>query len=112
MRFARTKKALAIALPVAALFGVTGCATATTACVVRHRYAIVIFQNGVGNNTSSFVSRFRLNITYRRHSRVHWLIYSHIVINATKSGNPSVVVRTYLVGHARSCSVDRVIAHQ
>ncbi len=47
-------------IPAVAALGLAGCASATTTCVVRHGYAIVIFQNGVGNSSKRFVTRFRV----------------------------------------------------
>jgi|SRR5271165_2732633 len=106
------KSLAATPLAAAAIFGMSGCAAATTTCTVQHRYAIVVFQSGVGNNSASYVTRFRLNVKYGVNDTVHWLIRAHIVLGAAAGNNPPVIVRTYRVGHALGCSVTGVRTHQ
>lgn len=107
----KSMKAIALApalAATAAILGLTACAAATTTCTVRHRYAIVIFQNGFGNNSTTFVTRFRLNVRYGHHNTAHRLIPARISLSAPNGNTPSLAVRTYRVGHARGCTVDKV----
>ena len=100
------------ALPAVLLLGLTGCASATTACVVRHGYAIVIFQNSIGNYNKRFVTHFRLNVRYGPHDVRQRVINSRIVLRAAKGGNPPPIVKTYRVGGAVGCRIDKVAAHR
>ncbi len=102
----------AAALCAAAIGALTGCGVPTSGCVVRHQYAIVVFQNDPGANAKSYVMRFRLNIRYGPRDVMHWLMRSDIGLPVRAGGNPPIVVRTYPVGRARSCSVDRVVEHR
>ena len=102
----------AIAVPAVAAFGLTGCATAVTSCVVRHGYAIVIFQNGMANPGDRFVTHFRLNVKYRPGNITRRLISARIKLKAANGANPPVVVRLYRVGRAVGCRVDKVAAHR
>jgi hypothetical protein len=106
------KVLVAVALPAAAMLALTGCASATTACVVQHGYAIVIFQNSIGNYNKRFVTHFRLNVRYGPHDVRQRFISSRIVLRAAKGGNPPPIVRTYRVGRAVGCHVDKVAAHK
>src|SRR6266702_4429467 len=87
----------AATLAAAAVAALAGCASATTACVVRHGYAIVIFQNGVANNSKHFVTRFRLNVKYGPHDIRRRFVGSRIILRAAKGSNPPVIVKTYRV---------------
>jgi len=107
-----TKIIPAVAIPAAVTLGLTGCASATASCVVRHRYAIVIFQNGMANNSSRFVTHFRLNVRYRSDDVVSRFISSRITLRAANGGNPPLIVRTYRVGDAIGCHVDKVAARR
>jgi hypothetical protein len=108
----KSKVITAAVMPATAALALTGCAAATTTCVVRHGYAIVIFQNAIGNNGRRFVTRFRLNVKYGPHNISQRLISSRIMLRAAKGGNPPVIVRTYRVGGALGCRVDKVSAHR
>lgn len=105
-------RALAAALMPAAVFGLAGCGSAKTMCTVRHHYAIVIFQNDIGNNRNRLITRFRLNVRYRRDYARGRLIYSRIVLKAATGGNPPIVVRTYHVGDALGCSINGILGRQ
>lgn len=106
------RTAAALALPAAAAFGLSGCATASTTCVVRHHLAIVVFQNGVGNYGKRTIMRFRLTLRYRTYDGSSRLIYPHMALHAARGGNPPVVVRTYRAGPATGCRVDDIRARQ
>jgi len=108
----KAKFLAATPLAAAAIFGVVGCAAATTSCTVQHHYAIVIFQSGVGNNSASYVTQFRLNVKYGVNDTMHWLIRTDIVLGAATGNNPPLIVRTYRVGHALGCSVTGIRTHQ
>ena len=99
-------------IPAVAAAGLTACASATTTCVVQHRYAIVVFQNGLGNNSKHSVRRFELTVKYGPNEFSRRMIYSHIVLRAASGGNPPVIVRSYRVGKAVGCHVDKVTAHR
>jgi hypothetical protein len=98
--------------PAVAALGLTACASATTTCVVQHGYAIVVFQNGLGNNSRHLVSRFELTVKYGPNEFTRRMIYSRIVLRAASGGNPPVIVRSYRVGKAVGCHVDKVTAHR
>ncbi len=108
----RTKMLARAVIPAAAALGLTGCASATTTCVVRHGYAIVVFQNGVGNSSKRFVTRFRLKVKYGPHDIRQRLVNSRITLRAAKGSNPPVIVKAYRVGRAFGCRVDGVAAHR
>jgi hypothetical protein len=93
-----------------AAMGLTACASATTTCVVQHRYAIVVFQNGLGNNSRHVVRRFELTVKYGPNNFIRRMIYSHIVLRSASGGNPPVIVRSYRVGKAIGCEADKVRA--
>ena len=107
-------KASAAALGVAAITCVlTACGAPNSGCVVRHKYAIVLFQNDAGANGKTYVTRFRLNVRYGPSDVTHWMLRSHIALPVRAGGVPPIVVRTYAVGGAAlSCSVDRVAEHR
>jgi len=107
----KVKILAAIAVPAAAILSLTGCASATSACVVRNGYAIVIFQNGMANYSKRFVRHFRLEVKYGPHEVVRRVVNARIVLRTAQQGNPPVVVRTYPVGRAIGCHVDKVAAH-
>ncbi|MGI9008657.1 MAG: hypothetical protein ACR2FU_21130 [Streptosporangiaceae bacterium] len=106
------RTAAALALPAAAVLGLTGCATASTTCVIRHHLAIVVFQNGVGNYGNRAITRFRLTLRYGPHSADSRLIYPHLALHAAHGGNPPVVVRTYRAGPATGCHAGHIRARQ
>ncbi|MDA8322522.1 MAG: hypothetical protein M0030_22315 [Actinomycetota bacterium] len=110
MRGSVTTRQLAVMFTAggAALLGVAGCASTASTCAVRNGYAVVVFENGIGANSNLYVTRFRLNIRYGPQSTAHYLIRQRITLRPAKGSNPRMVVRTYLVGGARGCSVDRV----
>ena len=91
-----------------AALGLTACSSATTTCVVQHRYAIVVFQNGLGNNSKHLVRRFELTVKYGPDDFIRRMVYSHIVLRAASGGNPPVIVRSYRVGKAVGCHAARV----
>jgi hypothetical protein len=91
--------------------GVTACTPAVAACTVRHHYAIVIFQNGGAEVGKTFVTRFRLNVRYSPYYVQHYIMVTNIPLKPTQENRPSLVVKTYQVGHARSCQVDKIQAH-
>jgi hypothetical protein len=90
----------------AGVFSLTGCASFQKECAVRHHYAIVVFQNGVGRTHRKAITHFRLNVRYGPYVR-HRIIRAHIVLKMG-SGNPPIAIRSYRVGDARSCSVSQV----
>ena len=105
----------ALAAPVglaAAAASLTGCASARTTCTVRHHYAIVIFQNGIGSNREKNITSFELNLRYQGSRRQHWPMRTQITLRPANDGNPPIIVKTYRVGNASSCSVDHVRAHK
>ena len=106
------RTAAAAVLPAAAVLGLTGCATASTACVVRHHLAIVIFQDGVGNYSGRAITRFRLTLRYGPGDVFSRIIYPHLALPAARGGNPPVVVRAYRAGSAIGCRADRIKGHQ
>jgi hypothetical protein len=108
-------KLRALAAPVglaAAAASLTACAAAKTTCTVRHHYAIVIFQNGIGNNRNKNITSFELNLRYQGNQAQHWPIRSQITLRPAHGGNPPLIVKTYRVGNAMSCTVDHVRAHK
>ena len=96
----------------AAAAGLSGCASAKTTCTVRHHYAIVIFQNGIGSNRKKNITSFELNLRYQGGQTQHWPIRSQITLRPAHGGNPPLIVKTYRVGSAISCTVDHVRAHK
>ena len=108
-------KLRALAAPVglaAAAATLTGCASAKTTCTVRHHYAIVIFQNGIGSNRKKNITSFELNLRYQGGRMQHWPMGARITLRPANGGNPPVIVKTYRVGNASSCSVDHVRARK
>lgn len=99
-------KPLATLLAAATIVGLTSCTSASKLCTVRHHYAIVIFQNGIGNVGKTVVSRFRLNVRYGPSSVRHWLVHAHIPLDEVRGHSPAFIVKTYRVGNATSCSID------
>ena len=110
MRGSVTTRRLAVTFTAAgaALLGVVGCASTASTCAVRNGYAIVVLENGIGANSNLYLTRFRLNVRYGPQSTAHRLIRQRITLRPAKGGNPRMVVRTYLVGGAQGCSIDRV----
>ena len=96
----------------AAAAGLTGCASAKTTCTVRHHYAIVIFQNGIGSNRKKHVTSFQLDLRYRGHRMQHWPVRTQITLRPANGGNPPLIIKTYRVGNATGCRVDHVQAHK
>ncbi len=96
----------------AAAAGLTGCASAKTTCTVRHHYAIVIFQNGIGSNRKKHITSFQLNLRYQGSRMQHWPVRTRITLRPASGGNPPIIVKTYRVGNAAGCSVDHVRAHK
>ncbi|SRR5665811_1505834 len=92
--------------------GLTGCASAKTTCTVRHHYAIVIFQNGIGSNREKHIISFELNLQYQGNRAQHWQMRTQITLRPANGGNPPIIVKTYRVGNASSCSVDHVKARK
>ncbi len=92
--------------------GLTACSPATTACRVRHNYAIVIFENGGGGVGKTLVTQFRLNVKYSPYNIQHLIKSAHITLKPVRGKGLPVVVKTYRVGPARSCHVDRLKTHQ
>lgn len=103
---------VATALPAVSALVLTGCASATTACVVQHGFAIVVFQNGAGNYHKRIVTRFRLSVRYGPGDTRRHMIGTRLTLGAARGGNPPVIVRSYRVGHATGCRVDKVAAHR
>ena len=92
--------------------GLTGCAAAKTTCTVRHHYAIVIFQNGIGSNRKKNITSFELNLRYPGDRMQHWPMRTQITLRPANGGNPPVIIKTYRVGNASSCSVDHIRARK
>jgi hypothetical protein len=107
---ARTRTLTTVVTTTGAALGVTACTPAVTACTVRNHYAIVIFQNGGAGVGKTFVTQFRLNVRYSPYYVEHWIMRTRIVLKPAHGNRMPVVVRTYRVGHARSCRVDKVLA--
>jgi len=105
-------RAAAAALMPAAALGLAGCANATSTCTVRHQFAIVIFQDGAGNAGTRYITRFRLNVDYGGGAIEHQVIAAHIALKPASGGNPPLIIKTYGVGSAVSCSIDDVRAHR
>jgi hypothetical protein len=91
---------------------VTACSPATTACRVRHHYAIVIFENGGGGVGKALVTQFRLNVKYSPYNIQRSIKSARIKLKPVRGNGLPVVVKTYWVGQARSCRVDRVRTRQ
>jgi hypothetical protein len=108
---ARTRTLSTLVTATGAALGVTACTPAVTTCTVRHHYAIVIFQNGGAGVGKSIVTQFRLNVRYSPYYVQRYIMRTHIVLKPTRGSHLPVVVRTYRVGHARSCTVDKIRAH-
>ncbi len=100
-----------LATATVAALGVTGCTPAVTKCTVRHHYAIVVFQNGGSSVGKTFVTQFRLNVRYSDDDVQRRIMRSFIVLKPERGNRLPVVVKTYRVGHARSCQVDKIRAH-
>ncbi len=92
--------------------GLAGCASARTTCTVRHHYAIVIFQNGIGSNRKKYITSFQLNLVYPGNRMQHWAMRSQITLRPASGGNPPIIVKTYRVGNASRCSVGHVKARK
>lgn len=88
--------------------GVTACSPAITACRVRHNYAIVIFENGGGGVGKTLVTRFRLNVKYSSYNIQRLTKSTYIKLKPVRGKGLPVVVKTYWVGQALSCHVDRI----
>jgi hypothetical protein len=108
---ARTRTLSTLVTATGAALGVTACTPAVTTCTVRHHYAIVIFQNGGAGVGKTIVTQFRLNVRYSPYYVQRYIMRTHIVLKPTRGSHLPVVVRTYRVGHARSCKVDKIRAH-
>jgi len=100
-----------LAAATGAVIGVTACTPAVTACTVRHHYAIVIFEYGGGGVGKTLVTQFRLNVRYSPYYIQHWIMNTRIALKPARGNQLPVVVKTYRVGHARSCRVDKIRAH-
>ena len=94
-----------------AALSVTGCTPAVSKCTVRHHYAIVVFQNGGSSVGKTFVTQFRLNVRYSDDDVQRFIMRSYIVLKPQRANRLPVVVKTYFVGHARSCWIDKIQAH-
>ena len=108
-------KARALSAVIAAVgvtLGVTACSPAVTACRVRHHYAIVVFENGGATVGKTLVKQFRLNVKYSPYYTQHTIKYAHFRLKPAKGNKLHVVVKTYWVGRARSCHVDRIRIHK
>jgi hypothetical protein len=99
-----------LATATGAAFGVTACTPAVATCTVRHHYAIVIFQNGGATVGKAFVTQFRLNVRYSPNYVQHYIMRTLIALKPVRANELPVVVKTYQVGHARSCTVDKIRA--
>ncbi len=97
---------------VGATMALTACTPAVTACTVRHHYAIVIFENGGGGVGKTFIKQFRLNVKYSPYYVQHQVVNARIVLRPVRGNQLPVAIKTYPVGHARSCRVDRIKTHQ
>jgi hypothetical protein len=96
----------------AAAVGVTACSPAVSACRVRHHYAIVVFENGGGGVGKTLVKQFRLNVKYSPYYTQRTIKYERFTLKPVKANALPVVVKTYRVGHARSCYVDHIRTHE
>jgi hypothetical protein len=92
--------------------GITACSPASTACTVRHHYAIVVFENGGGSVGKTLVTRFRLNVKYGQYNIQRYIKYSRFKLRPVRGKGLPVVIKTYWVGHAVSCHVDHIRTHQ
>jgi len=108
---ARTRVLSTLVTATSAAFGVTACAPAVSTCTVRHHYAIVIFQNGGAGVGNTLLTQFRLNVRYSPYYVQHYIMHTRMVLKPARGSHLPVVVRTYQVGHARSCTVDKIRAH-
>lgn len=95
----------------AALLGLTGCSPTVTGCAIRHGYAVVVFEDGIGSNSHQYISSFRLNVRYGQQYISHWMITENIPLKPERNGDPYMVIRTYKVGNAIGCSVDELHTH-
>lgn len=99
-----------LVIAIGMILGVTACSPATTACTVRHHYAIVVFENGGGSVGKTKVTQFRLNVKYSPYNIQHLIKRARFKLKPVKGKGLPVVIKTYWVGHAQSCHVDRVRA--
>lgn len=106
------KAAGAVGLAAGAALALTGCAAARATCVVRHRMAIVIFQNGVGNYAIHHVTSFRLTVRYGPEDAYSRIIWPDVVLHGARGGNAPLVVRAYRAGPAVSCRADQLRGRQ
>ncbi len=95
-----------------ATVGLTACSPAVTACTVRHHYAIVVFENGGASVGKTLVKQFRLNVKYSPFYTQRTIKYAHFRLKPARGNKLHVVVKTYRVGHARSCHVDHIKTNQ
>jgi|SRR5262245_16879254 hypothetical protein len=96
----------------AAAVGVTACSPAITACTVRHHYAIVVFQNGGASVGKTLVKQFTLNVKYSPYYTQRTIKDAHFGLKPARGSNVHVVIKTYWVGHARSCHVSHIKTNQ
>ena len=108
MNSMKARMLITLVAAVGATLGVAACTPAVTACTVRHHYAIVIFENGGGGVGKTFVKQFRLNVKYSPYYVRHKVMNTPIMLRPVRGNHLPVTVKTYRVGHARSCRVDRV----
>jgi len=108
----RPRRLAAALTPAVGVYGLAGCAAAASTCTVRHRYAIVVFQNGDGNVGTRLITRFRLNVDYGAGNLQHEVITARIALPPANGSNPPLIIKTYHVGAAVSCTVDGVRARQ
>jgi hypothetical protein len=104
----KVRALLTLLTTVGVTFGVTACSPAATACRVRHHYAIVVFENGGGSVGRTLVTQFRLNVKYSPYNVQRFIKQAHFKLKPVRGNRLPVVVKTYRVGHARSCYVDRI----
>jgi len=108
-------KARGLSIVIAAAIGavgITACSPAVTACRVRHHYAIVVFENGGASAGKTLVTRFRLNVKYSPYFTKRTIKSEHFTLNPVRGNKLPVVVKSYRVGHARSCHVDHLKTFQ
>jgi hypothetical protein len=106
----RTLSAILTAVGVS--LGITACSPASTACTVRHHYAIVVFENGGGSVGKTLVTRFRLNVKYGQYNIQRYVKDARFKLRPVKGKGLPVVIKTYWVGRAVSCHVDHIRTHQ
>ncbi len=104
----KARTLITLATAVGGTLGVAACTPAVTACTVRHHYAIVIFENGGGGVGKTLVKQFRLNVKYSPYYVRHKVMNTRITLRPVRGNQLPVTIKTYRVGHARSCRVDRV----